>query len=366
MTALVDPVVHQRLHRLTEIVSSEAHRSVVSVFAYEWVRGSGARRRGRPRRRGMLEHADDGGALLVGEEVEHRLGLVGRHDRELDWSCRCECIDIERGGSSASERLPDAPVRTVGIATTGLHKGCEGLVEPDALPPLHRDKIAEPHVGQFVVDDVGGPLQFRLACVGRVDDQQHLAERHAAEVFHRAERSRGWRSGRPCRRGRGLRSSRQTSRGLRRRHRGRTRCGRPDRGGGRHGWAHRPHGSVRWPPTGRRQRRRGRSTSPSSGRTECGDGHRRGGLGDLARVGDGEMVGIDDQRCLEGRLVLGLVPTREATASVGRLELGGGDRVLGAVVGGVRRSIEAVKLIVEVPSNVTCTVAGLRRPRRRG
>ena len=32
---------------------------------------------------------------------------------------------------------------------------------------------------------------------------------------------------------------------------------------------------------------------------------------------------------------------------IGRLELGGGDRVLGAVVGGVRRPIEAVKLIVE-------------------
>ena len=58
------------------------------------------------------------------------------------------------------------------------------------------------------------------------------------------------------------------------------------------------------------------------------------------------MVGIDDQRCLEGRLVFGLVPAREATTSIGRLELGGGDRVLGAVVGGVRRPIEAVQLIV--------------------
>ena len=35
------------------------------------------------------------------------------------------------------------------------------------------------------------------------------------------------------------------------------------------------------------------------------------GLGDFAHVGDGEMVGIDDQRCLEGRLVFGLVPARK-------------------------------------------------------
>ena len=42
-----------------------------------------------------------------------------------------------------------------------------------------------------MVDDVGGPLEFGLACVGRVDDQQHFAERHAAEVFHRAEREVG-------------------------------------------------------------------------------------------------------------------------------------------------------------------------------
>ena len=171
-------------------------------------------------------------------------------------------------------------------------------------------------------------------------------------------RSRGWRSGQPCRRGRGLRSSRQTSRGLR-----------GDIEGERGAVALTGAVDDTDGHTARMDRFGGLQRADDKG-DEVGRHHHRrgvlnaataiveGGLGDLARVGDGEMVGIDDQRCLEGRLVLGLVPTREATASVGRLELGGGDRVLGAVVGGVRRPIEAVKLIVEVPSNVTCTVAG--------
>src|SRR3712207_9506532 len=35
-----------------------------------------------------------------------------------------------------------------------LHERGEGLVEPDAVPPLHGHEVAEPHVGELVVDHV--------------------------------------------------------------------------------------------------------------------------------------------------------------------------------------------------------------------
>lgn len=30
------------------------------------------------------------------------------------------------------------------------HVGCEGLIEPQIIPPLHGYQISEPHMGQFV------------------------------------------------------------------------------------------------------------------------------------------------------------------------------------------------------------------------
>ena len=35
---------------------------------------------------------------------------------------------------------------------------CEGLVEPQVIPPLHGDKVAEPHVCQLMHNDVGEHL----------------------------------------------------------------------------------------------------------------------------------------------------------------------------------------------------------------
>ncbi len=349
MTALVDPVVHQRLHRLTRDRFERGPqvggfgvrvRVGFEVVAHAVAEDLGAEV--------LLEHADDGGALLVGEEVEHPLGFLWGDDRELDRAGRGEGVDVERCRSGPRERVPDSPVGPVGVAAARLHERGEGLVQPDPLPPLHRDEVAEPHVGEFMVDDVGGPLEFGLACVGRVDDQQHFAERHAAEVFHRTEREVG--DGDQINLVGGVGDC--------------VVVGKPVEGCG--GDIESERGAVAL--TGAvddadghaaRMDRFGGLQRPDDKSDEVGRHHHRrgvlnaataiveGGLGDLARVGDGEMVGIDDQRCLEGRLVFGLVPAREATTSVGRLELGGGDRVLGAVVGGVRRPIEAVKLIVE-------------------
>ena len=94
-------------------------------------------------------------------------------------------VGLERRRALEAEQRPALPVRAVGVAGGELHERGERLVQPDAVPPAHRDEVAEPHVGQLVGDDVGDELLLALRRRRRVDEQQALAERDAAEVLHR-------------------------------------------------------------------------------------------------------------------------------------------------------------------------------------
>ncbi len=60
----------------------------------------------------------------------------------------------------------------------------EGLVEPDVVPPLEGDEVAEPHVGHFVGDDHDAGLAFGVGD-GRAEDE-FVAEGDESGVFHRA------------------------------------------------------------------------------------------------------------------------------------------------------------------------------------
>ena len=67
-----------------------------------------------------------------------------------------------------------------------LHPGGKALVEPDVVPPLHGDQVAEPLVGHLVGDDQGDFfLGVDGGCFG-IDQQIGLAIGDGAEVFHGA------------------------------------------------------------------------------------------------------------------------------------------------------------------------------------
>ena len=172
--------------------SMASHRSVVSVLPYWWL----AMYLRMPARNSLLaevllEHPHDGGALLVGEDVEHALGVGRRHHRVLDRAGGLQRVGVERGGAGQAEAHPALPLGAEGVGDLELHERGEGLVEPDAVPPLHRHEVAEPHVGQLVGDDVDDVLQLALGGVLGVGEQERLAERDAAEVLHGAEREVG-------------------------------------------------------------------------------------------------------------------------------------------------------------------------------
>ena len=111
----------------------------------------------------------------------------GRPDRELDRPGGVEAVDGHGRLALHAEAHPPLPLGPEGVDGQYLHEGGEGLVEPDPVPPLHGDQVAEPHVGDLVADHVGDPLELDPGGLGRVDQQDRLAEGHAPEVLHRSE-----------------------------------------------------------------------------------------------------------------------------------------------------------------------------------
>ena len=92
----------------------------------------------------------------------------------LDGPGRRQGVDPHGRRTVDAERRPPLPLRAEGVDAQQLHERGEGLVQPDAVPPLHRDEVAEPHVRELVGDDVGDVLQLGLRRGRSVDEHQHL------------------------------------------------------------------------------------------------------------------------------------------------------------------------------------------------
>ena len=141
----------------------------------------------------LLQHAEERAALLVGQDVEHPVGVLRRHDLELDGPGGRQAVGLEGRRALEAEGLPPLPGRPEGVAGRHLHEGGEGLVEPDPVPPAHGHEVAEPHVRELVRHDVGDELLLGLRGRRRVDEQDALPERDAAQVLHGPGREVGQR-----------------------------------------------------------------------------------------------------------------------------------------------------------------------------
>ncbi len=204
-------------------------------------------------------------------------------------------------------------------------------------------------MGELVGDDVGDELLLVLRARRRVDEQQVLAERDAAEVLHRAggEVGEGDQVDLVARVGDAVVRP-GTSAGRTRRHRA------PNAGevalAGHVDDAQRD--AVDVDGVGHLER-------PDDEGDEVGAHHHRVGEADHGAVRPRWCVRprgrsrspcrsvVDDEGDAEHGLELGFVPAREGPPAVGRLHLGGGDDLLGAVVVDVRAAVEAAELVVE-------------------
>ncbi len=80
--------------------------------------------------------------------------------------------------------LVDVPLRMHGGDGLVLHPGGKALVEPEVVPPLHGDQVAEPLVSHLVRDDQGDFFLCADGCGLGIDQQRGLAVGDGAEVFH--------------------------------------------------------------------------------------------------------------------------------------------------------------------------------------
>ena len=189
---LPDPGIHQRAHRLTAPVAF--HRCFDGV---PQVRGLGVPIAVSTQivadaitetfvTQILLEHPKNRATLFVGQHVEHAFAVVRRTHLEFDRTSARQRVGVERGRTIQGECRPTVPVRPVGGTCRDFHEGCECFVQPDAVPPLHGDEVTEPHVRQFVTDDIGHQLLFGLGAGGGIDQQQRFAIGDATDVLHGA------------------------------------------------------------------------------------------------------------------------------------------------------------------------------------
>jgi hypothetical protein len=132
-------------------------------------------------------HVDHGGALVVGDGVEHLfhlLSVLDGHNHRVRRLQRVQAQGVAE--ATRGELLPHLVLWEQRVGAEVLHPGGEALVEPQAVPPGHGDQIAEPLVRQLVCDDHGDALLLLRAGGGLVDHQRHLAVGNQAPVLHGA------------------------------------------------------------------------------------------------------------------------------------------------------------------------------------
>mmetsp|Transcript_2106 Transcript_2106/g.6892 ORF Transcript_2106/g.6892 Transcript_2106/m.6892 type:complete len:443 (+) Transcript_2106:1706-3034(+) len=259
-------------------------------------------------------------------------------------------IQLERLPLHVGDELfPHGPFRVQLGADASLHPSGEALVEPQVVPPLHRDQVAEPLVGQFVNHNLGHALQLPGGGAPVVDQQVHLAVRHQAPVLHRA--SRKLRDGHHVRFWQRVPNLEGVVVRVERRHRA----------------LEREAAEVRLARRAKDADQHavladlGQVVELAHHKGEQVGGHaRRGHEGDrlgpvavvvhhrLGHVGERHHVRRHAQRAGEGGLAARLVPAGKAPPRVDRLELGGGHQLLLTVDVGVGRAIEATHLVVEL------------------
>ena len=136
----------------------------------------------------LLEHAHDRGALLVGEDVEHALGVVGRDDRVLD-----------RAGATRGRRCRRPAVRDRPKLTQRSQSGRNASVTFISMN-VAKASLSQMPFHHFIVTRSPNHMWASswamtsatfcsspcVAVLG-VDEEQRLAERDAAEVLHGAE-----------------------------------------------------------------------------------------------------------------------------------------------------------------------------------
>ncbi len=291
----------------------------------------------------VLDHAQHRRALVVRDGVEGLVDLRGRVDGRVHGPCRLQRVEPERSLVHDGFVDRDVPLGPHGCQRAIFHPVGEAFVQPDVVPPLHRDEIAEPLMRHLVREHRGDALADSQRGVLRVDEKIALAIEDRRRVFHRARREVG--DGEDVELAVGIFDGEvgvvELEDLLRRVERDATHLllafGAADANRNAVGRAF----GARKPAHGHRHQIR-RHLRCRRKRDEVAGAVGGWRVGDHPAVGERHVATVDRQRDVEGRLEGWLVEARECASRVGRLELRDGVAlvVLGA-------EIEAAQLVVE-------------------
>ena len=133
----------------------------------------------------VIHHAVDDRTLAIRNRVEDLANLMRVLNRDLDRMGVLEAVFVESGKVVVGDILrPGLPGRKAVIGGFRSHVGGEAFIEPQVGPPLHGGVIAEPLVGQLMVNHVGDALAGSLGRVLLVDEHSSFAIGDQAPVFH--------------------------------------------------------------------------------------------------------------------------------------------------------------------------------------
>ena len=142
---------------------------------------------------------DEGVEADVGDQLLEDRGALGVGDAVEVLRCGLQVGDVSHDGVGGGQLVlhvgPGLAVvgegdpcilEVVGcLGAEGTHEVCEGFLEPQVVPPLHGNEVAEPHVCHFVADGVSAAFEVVLGCAG--DEDVVFGEGDQAGVLHCAD-----------------------------------------------------------------------------------------------------------------------------------------------------------------------------------
>lgn len=101
-------------------------------------------------------HANGGAALEVADMVKDLVDVEGIADGDVDRVTGADAIQAESVLHALVDKLgPNLPVGVQVVHSVPSDPGSEAFVEPQLIPPVHGDQVAEPLVSKLVGDNVG-------------------------------------------------------------------------------------------------------------------------------------------------------------------------------------------------------------------
>ena len=270
----------------------------------------------------VFDHPKHGRGFLVGDAVERRFNLVWCLKRGADRARRGH--GIHPHGVMRTRYLVEVhlPFGVQCGERTRLHPGREAFVQPEVIPPLHRDQVTKPLVRHLVCDHAPDALRLRDGRGVPVQQQVGLAVEDRAGVLHGTRGKVGDGDHVELAEGVGLRKVAMVV--------AQNPLGRVERG-------RRERGLLRRGADAQRNALRGAVPTREVADGQCHEvGRHAGGRGEAQRVlvrartrrvrdqcaiGDRRVAGGDCCAHGEGRLQRRLVEAREGTPCVGRLQL---------------------------------------------